>query len=222
MVPSEMDRQEIIISKIALRSRQNDGSAPEVLAMTIEYVNRRGRKYYLHEGKTKTGKPKYFFSMKSEGDLVNAIPEGYEIYENPNAQVFLRKITPQIITPEEITTVREGVKKYAKLDNFIVDVKGKAIIVYLCDQNVDTLMEIADFAQGYNARAREALIQSLNYSPMMQFVLEDAQTREFVVQRWCFLGAVDDWISLDNSHTLNDLVKTYSRHLGQESFYDLM
>jgi hypothetical protein len=53
--------------------------------MEIEYINRRGKKHYLHEGKSKTGKPKYFFSLKSEGTLVKTIPEGYEIYEHPNA-----------------------------------------------------------------------------------------------------------------------------------------
>jgi len=133
--------------------------------MTVEYVNRKGRKHYLHEGKTKTGKPKYFFSMKTEGNLVDAIPDGHEIYEHPNAQVFLRKITPQSITPEEIETVKAGVKKYAKLDTFIVDVKGKNIIVYLVDQNIEALMEIATFAHGQNsARAREAIMQSFSYS----------------------------------------------------------
>ena len=191
--------------------------------MTVEYINRKGRKHYLHEGKTKTGKPKYFFSMKTEGNLVDAIPECYEIYEHPNAQVFLRKITPQSITSEEIETVKAGVKKYAKIDNFIVDVKGKTIIVYLVDQDVEMLMEFASFAHGQNsAHAREAIMQSLSYSPMMQFVLNDAQTREFVVQRWCFLGSVDDWISLSSSTDLNELVKKYGRHLGKESFYDLM
>jgi hypothetical protein len=191
--------------------------------MTVEYVNRKGRKHYLHEGKTKTGKPKYFFSMQTEGNLVDAIPDSYEIYEHPNAQVFLRKITPQIITPEEIETVKAGVKKYAKIDNFIVDVKGKTIIVYLVDQDVEMLMEFASFTHGQNsAHAREAIMQSLSYSPMMQFVLNDAQTREFVVQRWCFLGSVDDWISLSSSTDLNELVKKYGRHLGKESFFDLM
>ena len=190
--------------------------------MVVEYVNRKGRKHYLHEGKTKTGKPMYFFSMKSEGNPANAIPEGYEIYEHPNAQVFVRKILPQIITPEEIATIRIGVKKYAKIANFIVDVKGKNIIIYLPDQNVDALMELASFAHGENsASAREVMARSLSYSPMMQFVLEDAKTREFVVQRWCFRGSVDDWISLDSSNHLDNLVKTYGRHLGKELFYDL-
>ena len=42
--------------------------------MAIEYVNRRGDTYYLHQGKTKTGKPTYFFSRKKEGTLAEAIP----------------------------------------------------------------------------------------------------------------------------------------------------
>ena len=190
--------------------------------MAIEYVNRRGQKYYLHQGETKTGKPKYFFSMKAEGILGNDIPDGYEIYENPNAQVFLRKILPQLITPQEITIINAGIKKYAQLDYFIVDVKGKNIIVYLADQNVDNLMEFASFSYTKNSpMVREAIARSLTYSPMMQFVLEDSQTRKFAVERWCFRGSVDDWISLGSSTDLKELVKNYARHLGKESFYDL-
>lgn len=191
--------------------------------MAIQYITRRGRKYYLHAGTTKLGKPKYFFSMKPEGATVNSIPQGYEIYENPNAQVFLREIPPQIITPQEIAIVKSGVEKHAQIDSFIVDVKGKNIIVYLCDQNVDTLMEIASFAHGQNsAHARDIISRSLSYSPMMQFVLKDAETREFVVERWCFRGSVDDWIPLNHSINLKELVKKYGHHLGKESFFDLI
>ena len=55
----------------------------------ITYTNAKGKTYYLHQGTTKTGKPKYYFSMESEGHLAASIPVGFEIYENPNAQVFL-------------------------------------------------------------------------------------------------------------------------------------
>jgi hypothetical protein len=60
--------------------------------MPVTHVNRKRDTYYLHAGKTKTGKPRYWFSKTTEGDLVKLIPEGYEVYENPDAQVFLRKI----------------------------------------------------------------------------------------------------------------------------------
>jgi hypothetical protein len=42
-----------------------------------------------------------------EGDLVDTIPSGYEIYENPNGRVFLRRISAQIVFPEEVAAVRE-------------------------------------------------------------------------------------------------------------------
>ena len=189
--------------------------------MAVEYVNRKQKTYYLHEGKTKTGKPKYFFSMKAEGALVDVIPEGYEVYENPNAQVFLRKIQPQIITPEEVAIVQEGIKQSAKLSHFIVDVKGKHIVVYLCDQNTEVLMDIVASSTTGDAGLVDRMMLSFTYSPMMQFVLVDKKAREFEVERWCFRGSVDDWIGLDSSTDLEALVKKYGHHLGKESFYEL-
>jgi hypothetical protein len=54
--------------------------------MVIEHINRRGDTYYLHEGRTKTGKPKYFFSRNRAGTLADSVPNGFEVYESPNAQ----------------------------------------------------------------------------------------------------------------------------------------
>ena len=78
--------------------------------MLVTYTNRKGDLYYLHVGKTKTGKNKYFFSKKKEGVLALEIPEGYEIYENVNAQVFLRKIQPKIILDQEIAMVESELR----------------------------------------------------------------------------------------------------------------
>ncbi len=70
--------------------------------MPVTYTNKSKKTYYLHHGKTKTGKPRYHFSMKDKGNLMEKIPEGYEIYEHPsNAQVFLRKKQPQILTYQD-------------------------------------------------------------------------------------------------------------------------
>jgi hypothetical protein len=37
------------------------------MIMPITHVNAKGKTYYLHQGVTKTGKPKYHFAMKSDG-----------------------------------------------------------------------------------------------------------------------------------------------------------
>jgi hypothetical protein len=108
----------------------------------ITYTNAKGKTYYLHQGTTKTGKPKYYFSMESNGALAESIPEGFEIYENPNAQVFLRKIPPKIITDEERKVVEDGMRKYAGVQDCKIDVKGNAIVVYTADQDMATLAAI--------------------------------------------------------------------------------
>src|SRR2546428_3253838 len=82
-------------------------------AVPITHTNAKGKTYYLHQGTTKTGKPRYYFSMDSGGPLTNTLPEGFEIYENPNAQVFLRRIPPQVITDEERQVIEDGMRKYA-------------------------------------------------------------------------------------------------------------
>lgn len=190
--------------------------------MTVTHTNRKGKTYYLHQGTTKTGKPKYFFALRDEGDLVDTVPPGYEIYENPNGQVFLRKVRPQLITAEEVATVEAGMQKYCRLENYIVDVKKNTILVYTPDQDVDLLAETFEIFPGVQVeRAKAALQRVLSYSPMLQFVLVDEEKRIFETRRYCFMGSIDDWISISGAERLSELVKTYVQHLGEDSYYNL-
>jgi len=190
--------------------------------MPIKHINRRGDTYYLHQGKTKTGKAKYFFSMKKDGVLVDSIPAGYEIYENPNAQVFLRRVPAKIFTDEEINIVENIIKKYTNLTHFKIDIKGNKIIVFLPDQDVESLKQIsATYAYGNVFKLNQILDRIITYSPMMRFILVNEEKRIFQAERMCFLGSIDDWIFLDQSDNLAQLVRKYGRHLGKESFFDL-
>jgi hypothetical protein len=192
--------------------------------VAIQHVNRRGDTYYLHCGKTKTGKPKRYFSRKKDGDLVDAIPEGYEVYENPNAQVFLRKIVPQLVTQEEIAVVEQEVRDRGTAKHFIVEAKLDAIVVFLPDQDADAVMEglrpLLGFGRSFPASFN--VEQRLTYLPMMRFVLQDEERRLFSVDRWCFRGSIDDWFPLAGAGKLSAQVRKYVRHLGKESFFELM
>ena len=149
--------------------------------MPIQYTNRRSQTYYLHQGTTKTGKPKYYFSMKSEGTLADKIPDGFEIYENPNAQVFLRKIQPKIITDEEVALVEQGMKQYSKLQYYQIDVKKNTIIVFEANQDVKALSGILKFAPRVKEVGVENLLaQLITYSPVLHFVLVDDEKRELI------------------------------------------
>lgn len=185
--------------------------------MPVTHVNRKKATYYLHAGKTKAGNPRYWFSKSTEGDLAETIPEGYEVYENPDAQVFLRKIVPQKVIPFEVAVVTKGLERYAAGQNCLVDVQGKHIVVYHAER-----MELDE---SFSFGLRDLPVYSSTYLKVMRFTLADEDKRIFQVQRWCFRGSIDNWIDLwisGSNGNLADLVKKFCPHIGQESFFELM
>ena len=173
--------------------------------------------------KQKKGEARFYFSKSQKDNPAKSIPAGYEIYENPNGQVFLRKIPPKIVTDEEMTLVREGVKKYAKLEHYMVDVKKNSIVVYLPDRNPDSVIEdFSEFPFFDRSKLKDFFISHANYSPVLQFVMIDEKEREFRVNRWCWLGFIDNWIYLESSSDLPRLIKKYCFHLGKDSFFELI
>jgi hypothetical protein len=155
--------------------------------------------------------------------MADAIPTGFEVYENPNAQVFLRRIPPKLIMDEERQVVADGMRKYASVQDYKIDVRGNAIVVYTADQDIETLAGL--FQDIYpdpttNPQLLTLLRNEIHYSPMLQFLLEYEQRRLFTAQRYCFRGAIDDWIDIGYG-PLTQLVKRYVKHLGQESYFEL-
>ncbi|MGC9523432.1 MAG: hypothetical protein ACP5HG_16300 [Anaerolineae bacterium] len=81
----------------------------------MTYKNRKGQTYYLHTHATGSGGVGYHFSLKPEGDLIEEIPDGYEIYESPRGQVFLRRVVPQAVSDEEVAVVRRALDRFERL-----------------------------------------------------------------------------------------------------------
>jgi hypothetical protein len=195
--------------------------------VAVTYINRKEDKYYLHNGTTKKGNPKYYFSKKSGNNLADKIPQGFEIYEKPfNGQVLLRKIIPNKISEIEQFVVEKGIRVYAKLDYFIMDIKSNILTIFLPDVNNNNVDNSWMRIQAYYTnltfdKFKEKILKESNYSALMRFILKDEEKRTFVVERYCFLGSIDDWIFLEQSDNLKKLVMKYCRHLGRDSFYDL-
>lgn len=163
--------------------------------------------------------------MKDKGNLVNTIPKGFEIYENPNAQVFLRKIQPQIITEAEIAVVDTGMQQRSQVDRYLIDVKKDMISIFTPNENAAGISELLTSTAamlGRNSQNIQQLLeQSLTYASDLRFVLVDQQQRFFQTERYCYLGAIDDWIKVGPVAPLQTLVETFVHHIGQDSFYNL-
>ncbi len=111
--------------------------------------------------------------------------------------------------------VEEGLKRFARGQNCLVDVQGKQIVVFLAER---VSLDLEDF--GF----RLLLATYRHYMKVMRFTLTDTKARTFRVQR-CFRGSIDRWIDLwepGSEGRLSDLVKRFCSHIGQESFFELM
>lgn len=145
----------------------------------VQYTNRKGQVYFLHQGKTKTGKPKYYFSMKTGSNLVQTIPNGYEVYENANGQVFLIKEQPKVITDDERLLIERRLGRIRGERSYRVDVKGTVVTVHESNENTRELRRMFEELSTYRSRHTtedellSLLDRSTTYSPMMRFILED-------------------------------------------------
>ncbi|MDB6036204.1 MAG: hypothetical protein JWM99_45 [Verrucomicrobiales bacterium] len=161
--------------------------------MSFSYRNRFNAVYFLVEKKAPAKKPKLYFSQKDESGPAT-LPEGFEVFENPRGQVFLRRIGTQVIKADELELVQKVLSKLGLTNRFEPWI----------DKNRLTLYDIPS--------ARQAV---------MRFVLMEKKKRIFMPERFCFRGSVDDWISIGGPGTLLVLCQKYCRHLGKESLYEL-
>lgn len=187
--------------------------------MSVNHTARTGKTYYLHDKETATGKRSYFFSLQDEGQPVATIPEGYEIYENVSGQVFLRKKSPQLISPEELACVETALRKLGEPWRYRVEVKKNTITVYQAGDLSGLDKLAAEFGRRPLAEAEKT--RFANYMAYLRFTLVDKKGRAFITERFCFRGSIDDWIHIGGPGSLASQVSKFAKHLGQESFYEL-
>lgn len=194
--------------------------------MPITYTNRKDVTYYLHRGQTKTGKPRYFFSRKVHGDLVDNIPEGFEIRESPNGIVSLAREKPRRIQDSEVQLVQAALNRHSsKGSDFRLDVKPDSITVYeRVGPTVDVLVDIfTKYGLPVKPRgvdqARKMLDRDARYEPVLRFELEDEKTRIFSAERMTYTGQ-GGWLYLDSDY-LKPLASRLIPLLDTDDFFEL-
>ena len=115
--------------------------------------------------------------------------------------------------------------------NSISDLKSYEYLVYRNKNDITIYVadaaEATDFLEHFVYRPitdvdrEKHLKQFGEYMPMMRFIIETEESRDFRLQRWCFRGRIDGWIFLAMGK-LDDLLEKYIPHLGKESFFELI
>lgn len=187
--------------------------------MAFTYLNRRGQTYYLCCTARKGGGTGYTFSRKPGAAPAEAVPEGFEIHENPNGQVFLRRKTPALIEDTERELVQKRLDGLGKDRFYEIEIKGPLLIVHEAEPSFALYRELAPMMSA--ERMREAERKRATFRPVLRFELVDRERRLFRPERYCFRGSVDDWIPIGPPAPLKDLAAQYLKHLGRDTFFDL-
>ena len=191
-------------------------------SMSITYTNRKGLTYFLCRGTTKTGKPRYFFARELKDEPMDSVPQGYQIEESVNGVVSLVKERPQLIRPDETAAVEAALKRHPHSGNYRVAAKHNQIIVYERQgPDIEALGAIFAELGPLPHSATVHLERSAQFTPILRFVLQDAEQREFTAQRWCFRGSIDDWIYAGYSGAIENLARQLIPVLGTDEFFEL-
>jgi hypothetical protein len=195
--------------------------AAPTLPIALTYVNRMGDTYYLHEGKTKTGKPRLFFAKAIREGALAEMPDGFEVSESINGVVSVKRKTPGAVSvpDEDVTVVQSAIGRHAHLRGYMVRAQGNAIVVFEPHPRPDELRGLFD-RMGYLGqpdRFIEGRMKQAQYAPVMKF---EREGDGYLVRRMTYRGE-GGWSWPLKQGKLVDLAKMVGK-IGTEAFYELM
>jgi hypothetical protein len=105
--------------------------------------------------------------------------------------------------------------------------KNRIVIYERLGPDVETLMtmfgKISSLPSAIlKKRTQEQLDQMARFSPILRFTLIDPEERKFNVERWSYLGDIDDWIDIWEWGELGTLVRRLIPELGTDDFFELL
>jgi len=184
--------------------------------VTISYTNRFGRTYYLHEGVTGRDRLPYYFAGKKYPNVLDTLPDGYEIYETPNGQVFLRLISEKIIIiDEEVELLRALVFASPQLRWYRVEPKDNLLLLLQPVQEIPILTKVVDVMVAEEGKCREECFQKLlTYQPFWRFILKNYEERLFVSERFKEGERGGCWVRVAEENKLHSLLPELSDRIN--------
>ncbi len=181
------------------------------------YENRMGVTYYLHEGRTTTGKPRYFFAKTMGPGMLSEMPGGVEVSESINGVVSVRrKTTDRAAVPEEdVKVVQEAVGRHLHLKGYMVRAVDSAVVIF---EPHPRPSELRAFAERYGTSYRasnfiEERMKKAQYAPIMKF---ERESDGYVVLRMTYRGK-GGWSWPLGAGKLGGLAKKFVPSIGELS-----
>jgi hypothetical protein len=203
--------------------------SPAAARPTFTHRNRHGVVYYLHQGATKTGKPRYFFAQTVRESALDEMPAGFEVAESTDGVVSVRKVAPGWHPPaEDLALVRAALDRDPALCRCIVESKYGAILLHepqphrgsAGDDLAGLAHELGVSADRLTAYLEKKRREHVRYEPIMKFAPPlDGAAGHYVAYRIKWRGGASGWRTLAHG-PLTALVEKYLPHVGRPSFFE--
>jgi hypothetical protein len=194
--------------------------------MPLHHTNRQGETHYFRAVTAAKGGTRYYITKdpKAAG-LIDDLPAGFEVYEQPHdARVVFRKRVPKLVTEAERAVVGDAVANLSAVNDFLVEAQGREITVYLSQFNSVSGDEHGEMLTAEEARRIYPEVDRWKqYDARLKFVLVGERPRQFAAYRMSFTSLFDhDFVELNRSPDLAALAEELCPHLGRPSFFDLV
>ncbi|MEL7121857.1 MAG: hypothetical protein AAFO07_20585 [Bacteroidota bacterium] len=192
--------------------------------MAISIENSKGKSYFVKSKKTKRGNTTYYMTKKEDGTCLSEVPNGYEVFEKFDSNVlFIRKKKKSLFDLKEINLIKSSLRNNKGLTDFRIDTHGKILSVYTADKEMNE-RQFESLVKPFYSRSQIDHYRSMwiKFEERMRIIVhENKGDREYEVKRYCYKGAVDDWITIGVESDIESVVKDYLIHLGRDSYYEL-
>lgn len=202
------------------------GVTSEAASRAYRYTNRKGQIYYLHAGKTKTGKRRYFVAKTAGDGVLDALPTGFEIVESINGVVSVRRIDPDArsVPEPDLARLRAELGRHHHLRRYRADaVKGEIIVFEpiggLPDEIADRLVATLQLTPWQLEQRRPELDKGVRYTPVVRLVPLDGAQYALFRMTHRGEGGWSRWAIARG--TIDALASKYLPYLGTPEFFDL-
>ncbi len=185
------------------------------------HTNRSGTTFYLHEGKTKTGKPRYYVAKTVGPGACAALPKGFEVSESINGVVSVRRKSAMenAVPTTDVAKVETAIRSHPHLEGYVARAEGDAIVIFEPQPRPE---ELRRMAQMYGSFRTEAFVterlKRAQYTPVLKFEREGAS---YAVRRMTYRGK-GGWSWSLEAGELPALVKKFLPKVGTDDFFELL
>ena len=182
-----------------------------------------GDTYYLHEGRTKTNKARYFVTKTPREGILSEMPKGFEFSESINGVVSVRKIdgSAASIPESDIALIHTEMARHNHLCNHRIDILKGEIVVF--EPMANSFFELpAQLARTFPVGARQGvgMRRRVRYNPVMKFV-PFQKSSGYSVHRMTYRGE-GGWSWPLASGPLRELLQRFLGYVGTEEFFELL